>query len=913
MPLNHFSSRLSACVAGLLCLCGSVASAGASPYTLFEGGQTRPLSLSPSGNLLFATNTPDNRIEIYQVQGGTLVHKGSATVGLEPVAVAARSEGEIWVVNHLSDSISVVDVSQPSHPKVKRTLLVGDEPRDIVFAGNNRSRAFVTCAHRGQNAPFNPELTTPGVGRADVWVFDATTSDATLGGSPLTILNLFTDTPRALAVSPNGARVYAAGFHTGNRTTSLHRFIVEDGGGLPPPLTNYAGVPQPATSLIVQFNGSSWVDTAGRSWDSDVQFSLPDKDVFTIDATSSPPAIIADKSWSGVGTILYNMAVNPVSGKIYVTNTEALNLNRFEGPGAFAGSTVRGHFAENRITVLNGSSVTPRHLNKHVNYASCCAPAPNAESEKSLAIPLGMAVSSNGQTLYMAAMGSDKVGVFNTAALENNTFVPSAAAHIEVTGGGPTGVALDDAGHRLYVLTRFDDGISVIDTTSRTEIQHITMHSPEPPSIVIGRRHLYDARTTSSHGDSACASCHVFGDADSLAWDLGNPDGDKLTNPGPFFLSLVPDPDFAPMKGPMTTQSLRGMANHGAMHWRGDRTDGNDAPSAQPDSGSFDERAAFEKFQVGFTGLLGRSAPIPPGDMEAFTDFILELSYPPNPIRSLDDSLTPDQQAGRDHFFKVDGAGPGLSCESCHTLDPQGNAQYGVDKPGFFGTAGLNVGGENVLSFKIPHFRNLYQKVGMFGMADAFPQFFPGDNGFKGDQVRGFGYTHDGAADTVFRFTQSVGFEENPFATEGFPPGPAGDALRRQVEQFLLAFDSNLKPIVGQQVTLRSTNQAAAGPRINLLLARADAEDCEVVAKVHFGNEELGFLYTGQGSFTANRLGLPPIPDALLRLISVSLGLPMTYTAVPPGSGYRIALDRDEDGALDGDELDDGTDPAAPN
>ena len=27
----------------------------------------------------------------------------------------------------------------------------------------------------------------------------------------------------------------------------------------------------------------------------------------------------------------------------------------------------------------------------------------------------------------------------------------------------------------------------------------------------------------------------------------------------------------------MTTQSLRGMANHGPMHWRGDRTGGTDA------------------------------------------------------------------------------------------------------------------------------------------------------------------------------------------------------------------------------------------------------------------------------------------------------------------------------------------------
>ena len=56
------------------------------------------------------------------------------------------------------------------------------------------------------------------------------------------------------------------------------------------------------------------------------------------------------------------------------------------------------------------------------------------------------------------------------------------------------------------------------------------MHNPEPASVVRGRRFLYDATLSSSHGDSVCASCHVFGDFDSLAWDLGNPDDDILDN-----------------------------------------------------------------------------------------------------------------------------------------------------------------------------------------------------------------------------------------------------------------------------------------------------------------------------------------------------------------------------------------------
>jgi len=211
-------------------------------FTLFESGQVRPLALSPSGKFLFAANTPDGRLEVFRIEGHGLAHRASIPVGLEPVAVAARSDSEVWVVNHLSDSVSVVELDGGGHGgRVVRTLLVGDEPRDIVFAGPGRRRAFITTAHRGQNAPFDPQLTTPGIGRADVWVFDADHLGTTLAGTPLTIVTLFSDTPRALAVTPDGSQVYAAAFHSGNRTTSLHQILVPDGGeaagGSPGPAT----------------------------------------------------------------------------------------------------------------------------------------------------------------------------------------------------------------------------------------------------------------------------------------------------------------------------------------------------------------------------------------------------------------------------------------------------------------------------------------------------------------------------------------------------------------------------------------------------------------------------------------------------------------------------------------------------
>src|SRR5262245_13008137 len=210
-------------VASLLVVVAFAPVAGAASFVEFESGQVRPLALSPDRTHLFAVNTPDDRLEIFAVDGaGNLTHTGSVAVGLEPVAVAARTNGEVWVVNHLSDSVSIIDVSS-NPPRVTRTLLVGDEPRDIVFAGTGGNRAFVRTANRGQNSGIPPpDLTTAGLGRADVWVFDATNLGTAVGGTPLTRLTFFGDTPRALAASPSGNRVYAAVFHSGNRTASIN-------------------------------------------------------------------------------------------------------------------------------------------------------------------------------------------------------------------------------------------------------------------------------------------------------------------------------------------------------------------------------------------------------------------------------------------------------------------------------------------------------------------------------------------------------------------------------------------------------------------------------------------------------------------------------------------------------------------
>jgi cytochrome c peroxidase len=502
----------------------------------------------------------------------------------------------------------------------------------------------------------------------------------------------------------------------------------------------------------------------------------------------------------------------------------------------------------------------------------------------------------------VAAFGSAKVGVLDTGELENDTFVPG-DEHIGLSGGGPSGVALDEPRDRLYVLTRFDNSVKVVNTLTNAEIASHSLYNPEPPEVKNGRRFLYDAAFTSSNGEASCSSCHVFGDFDSLGWDLGNPDEDVLSNPNPFGPVGFGQP-FHPMKGPMTTQTLRGMKNHGPMHWRGDRTGAYDEANSPPDGGGFNEDLAFKEFNVAFDGLLGRdTGPLSAADMQAFTDFILEVMLPPNPIRKLDNSLTTSQSNGRTFYMNTT-SDTIATCNGCHEIDAS---------QGFFGSNALSTFENEPQELKIAHLRNAYQKVGMFGMPDInFVNV--ADPNFTGDQVRGFGFLHDGSIDTVFHFLRATVFSF-----------PGGDTQRRQVEDFVMAFDTDLAPIVGQQTTLTGANGATVGPRIGLLIQRAStaftlkgmpgARECDLVVKGDVQGEARGWVFgLAPVGFTSDRASEPLLGDNALRALAGQPGNgPLTYTCVPPGSGQRVGVDRDEDGFRDRDELDAGSDPADPS
>ena len=133
---------------------GGEAALGQSVYEGFEARLTHPLGLTPDGARLVAVHGEAGSLSVFDVTGVGMmpVKVREVPVGLEPVTVRARTSDEVWVVNEVSDTVSVVSLAAGA---VVGVVPVGDEPADVVFAGG---KAFVSCARDNE-----------------VWVFDATT------------------------------------------------------------------------------------------------------------------------------------------------------------------------------------------------------------------------------------------------------------------------------------------------------------------------------------------------------------------------------------------------------------------------------------------------------------------------------------------------------------------------------------------------------------------------------------------------------------------------------------------------------------------------------------------------------------------------------------------------------------------
>ena len=798
----------------------------------FESPQVHPLALTPDGSRLLAVNSPNGTLSVFQLQSG-LAPKlvAEIPVGLEPVSVAVRNNNEVWVANWLSDSVSIVDLATAN---VVRTIEVGDEPTDIMFAGSSREMAFVVVSGGGS---LLTGTSIDNLGRGQIKIIDPANPAA-----PAQTIEIFGKQPRALAKNANGSRVFVSVFESGNQTTVVKEADVTANGGLPPPNPPLApGLPTPPkTGLIVKWNGSEWRDEINRSWNTFIPYTLADVDVVVIDSSGTSLPSSVSSQVNGVGTHLGNMAFDPAQGRLLVANLDDINQVRFE-------PVLRGRFQSNRITILaNAASGTPTvsstpDLNPHVDLNGAGS---DAERGQSLAMPADLVRKSDG-TYFIAATSSARVGV-----LGSNGVVTDRIA----VGKGPTGLALDEPRNSLYVLNRFDQTISVVDTNAKAQTASVAIgRNPETTAVKNGRTFLYDANF-SAHGTVSCASCHLNGHRDGMVWDLGNPQGS--VDPVNVFLppNLNGTDNLHPMKGPMMTQSLRGIIGNEPLHWRGDR-------------------AGLENFNGAFVSLLGGPRELTAAEMVDFKTFVQSLKYPPNPNQS--PTRPPNETSPGFGFFsfeKLDGGT--INCSECHLVT---NFQPGTDNK-----ITPSVALQEPQSVKVPQLRGLYQKIGL-NRTQTSPQ------------ITGFGLTHDGTFDTLFNFMKAPQFL--------FRVDPStADSWRRDMEQLLLRLDTGTPPAVGLMVTVDATNRSSGTVlnRINLLRSQAQQNNCDLIVHGLYGGTPRSFLFSGNTFLPDSLLEPPASLETLLNAAGARAEL--TFLAVPKGEGRLRSIDVDSNGVLNDDE-----------
>ncbi len=689
----------------LLAYVPTTAESPSTGFANFEAAQTNPLRLSADATRLYATNPANGSVSVFDVtRPGTPVLLAEIPVGVGPASVNPRTDDEVWVANQISNSVSVASVSKGI---VTDTIYTGagTEPADVVFAGTNQ--AYVSLSRSNTIAVYD------------------TNTHALIASLPV-----FGGNPRALAVSPDGSTVYAAFAIAGNATTIIPSSLAPP----QPPPTNKNLPPPPQVALIVA--------ASDPKWSSYITFTMPDNGVVKI-ATGIVPAISG--YYTKVGTINLGLAVNPTTGDLFVANTDSLNLTNFE-------PSLRGHWVNNRITRIQVATglVTPFDLNPNINYS--ILPNPQALST-ALAQPTGVVFDPGGTVMYVAAFGTDRV-----AQVDTNGNVLS---FVEVSGAagsgsnadpkhkaGPRGLALNAVAQKLYCLNRISNTIAVIDTAKMKKAGEVAVGTdPTPTEIKEGRGFLYDAKL-SGNGTGACASCHVDGDMDHLAWNLGDRGG-NLTEVVQNGVTYT----FHPMKGPMVTRSLRGLQNLSPYHWRGDFTN-------------------FAAFNVVFDKLMG-NVELTSSDLAVYQTFVNSLLVLPNPNENLDRTLPGtiaggNPTAGQNDYLTIHATGAlNKTCNDCHTADPGPGSNRMITNCCL------------PQSLKVPDLRNIYQKL-LYTRHTA-------------QSIDGFGLEHDGTFSTASDLLALSFFKYT--AQE-----------KTDIIAYLLCFDTGTAPAVGYTITLTAAN-----------------------------------------------------------------------------------------------------------
>jgi DNA-binding beta-propeller fold protein YncE len=586
------------------------------------------------GDYVFVVNTPCDTIDVLHANSGRMLRR--IPVGIDPVSLAVRPDGrELWVANHVSDSVSVIDLEQSKptfmhvvatiqdiDPKTKATRF--DEPVGIAFA--NDRKAYVALSSENKIA-----------------VVDVVTRKVTKG------LPIRAQDPRAIMVRND--RLYVIPFESNNKTQLSGGYKID--------------------GKLVTFNAhehsiaNNNVLSLGHVTDIVKHPRVPDRDLFVFDVKTDKLIQTVDT----LGTLLYGMTVDS-KGTVFVAQTDARNdVNGRAGTKKHGLKELGNRAFLNQVTKVRfegGKARKPEFLDLEP------LPPENPADGMALATPFAVEVSGDDSTLFVSAAGSDKV--FSMDAKSGKVM-----GRVKV-GAVPRGIALDPgkAGKpsRAWVLNAVDNSVSILEVSnprSLRVVRTIPLEDPTHFEFKAGRIAFNQADFSSTKSFS-CASCHPDGHTDQLLWVLKTP----IVTGGNQIM-------------PRSTMPVRGLRDTAPFHWDGipgDPYGGTNSASVRkpvkPNSDPNDPvsttrhlvdgglASTMKQVEDDSTNDEGKAGLMNSKERDLLSKFLLGVTYPPAQRRAYDNELSPRAEEGFELFHILGDNDPTKRkpnvCGDCHRM-----------------------------------------------------------------------------------------------------------------------------------------------------------------------------------------------------------------------------------------------------
>ena len=607
-------------------------------HPTFASPHANPIAIN--GELVFVVNTPADTVDV--IEAKTKKIKTRIHVGIDPVGIGIRPDGkEVWVSNHVSDSVSVIDTDSTSptylqvvatvqdfDPRTKATTF--DEPIGIAFASNEK--AYVALSSENQIAVVD--------------VASRNIKDR---------LIITAQDPRSITV--HGDRLYVTPFESNNKT--------QLSGG------SRDKVDKDEAKELYTFD--AWehsirvnnVLSLGHVTNIVKHPDVPDRDLFVFDTKTDKLV----QTVNTLGTLLYGVTVDS-KGQIFIAQTDARNdANGRAGTKKHGMKEMENRAFLNQITKLNFQD---GKANKPLVIDLEPLPPKHPAKGEALATPYAVKVSGDDSTLVVAAAGSDKVFTVDAESGE-------VLGRVSV-GAVPRGIALQNAESgkpsQAWVYNAVANTVSVVSLNDRTKPKiagFVKLDDPTHRQVKLGRTWFNDA-DASSTGTFSCESCHPDNNVDQLLWVLQTP----IVTGGNQIM-------------PRSTMPIRGLRDTAPFHWDGVLGDPyggiNSAsiraavePTADEDDQTTSTRHlvdvslaeilfAHGDETVNDEGKLGHFTAAERDDLAAY---LLSVPFPPAQRRAYDNVLSKTARQGFKLFHIEGDLDPGRTtpnvCGNCHRM-----------------------------------------------------------------------------------------------------------------------------------------------------------------------------------------------------------------------------------------------------